>query len=108
LATPFNFTGITQLKDEAFDNTGLNGGLVLNDVTFVGSYTFAGCPLTSVTFGGLLTEIGSFAFSDCTSLTSIDWGGSQITSIGSACFKNCTSLTTINLPDSISDIGSNN
>ncbi len=44
---------------------------------------------------GALTSIGSFAFSSCTSLTSIDLPA--CTSIGSFAFSGCTSLTSIKL-----------
>ncbi len=50
-------------------------------------------------------SIGSSAFKDCTSLTSVTIGNS-VESIGSSAFYNCTSLTSITIPNSVTSIGS--
>ena len=49
-------------------------------------------------------SIGSYAFSHCTSLTSITIPNS-VTSIGHEAFSHCTSLTSITIPDSVTSIG---
>lgn len=59
---------------------------------------------TVVITGG--TSIGSAAFNDCRSLTSIEIPDS-VTSIGNYAFWNCTNLTNITIPDSVTSIGSN-
>ncbi len=51
-----------------------------------------------------VTSIGSYAFRDCTSLTSITIADS-VTSIGSSAFSGCTGLTSITIPDSVTSIG---
>ena len=51
-----------------------------------------------------VTSIGDYAFSECTSLTSVDIPDS-VTSIGSSAFFYCTSLTSIDIPDSVTSIG---
>ena len=76
-----------------------------NTVTSIGYYAFSGCTsLTSITIPDTVTSIGGNAFSGCTSLTSITIPDS-VTSIGDAAFWNCTNLTSITIPDSVTSIG---
>ncbi|MDR0474890.1 MAG: leucine-rich repeat domain-containing protein [Treponema sp.] len=51
-----------------------------------------------------VTSIGDWAFSSCTSLTSVSIGDS-VTSIGDYVFRSCESLTSVNIPDSVTSIG---
>ena len=50
------------------------------------------------------TEIGAWAFNDCSGLTSITIPDS-VTSIGDYAFYNCSGLTSIVIPDSVTSIG---
>ena len=76
------------------------------DVTTIGSYAFHNCPsLTSIELSDSLTTIGNYAFNWCTSLTSIVIP-EGVTTIGDYVFYNCTSLTSIEFPDSLTTIGS--
>ncbi len=59
-----------------------------------------------IVFNKPVTEIGEYAFSDCTSLTSIIIPNS-VTSIGEEAFRDCTSLTSITIPNSVTWIGYN-
>ena len=52
-----------------------------------------------------VTKIADYAFSDCTSLTTIVVPDS-VTSIGSSAFKGCSGLTSIEIPDGVTSIGS--
>ena len=64
-------------------------------VTSIGAYAFSGCSsLTSIIIPSSVTSIGSSAFYDCNSLTSIIIP-SSVTSIGSSAFNGCSSLTSI-------------
>ncbi|MBO5927558.1 MAG: leucine-rich repeat domain-containing protein, partial [Clostridia bacterium] len=79
--------------------------VVITGGTSIGSFAFSDCSsLTSVTIGDSVTSIGSSAFRNCTSLTSIVIPNS-VTSIGSYAFSYCYSLTSIVIPDSVTSIG---
>ena len=75
------------------------------DVTTIGSYAFSGCTsLTSIELPDSLTTIGDEAFYGCASLTSIELPDS-LTTIGDHLFHFCDSLASIDLPDSLTTIG---
>ena len=76
-----------------------------NSVTEIGDYAFYDCTsLTSINIPNSVTEIGYCAFEGCTSLTSITIPNS-VTSIEDYAFVNCTSLTSITIPNSVTSIG---
>ena len=59
----------------------------------------------STTIPATITSIGDYAFSECTSLKSIDIPNS-VTTIGDYAFFICTALSSINIPNSVTNIGS--
>ena len=63
-----------------------------------------GCGATSYTIPDSVTEIGSSAFYNCSSLTNITIPDS-VMSIGNSAFSQCTSLTNITIPNSVTTIG---
>ena len=76
-----------------------------NSVTSIGSSAFSNCSsLTSVTIPNSVTSIGSSVFSSCSSLTSVTIPNS-VTSIGNYAFYDCSSLTSVTIGNSVTSIG---
>ena len=74
-------------------------------MTSIGDYAFSGCSsLTSVVINDGVEIIGNYTFYECSSLTSIEIPNS-VTSIGGGAFNGCSSLTFITIPNSFSSIG---
>ena len=63
-----------------------------------------GCNNSVIPSDGSVTSIGSYAFFDCSGLTSITIPDS-VTSIGGDAFRGCAFLTSVTIPDSVTSIG---
>ena len=98
-------SSLTAIDVEVGNNnyTFVNGVLFNKDKTELICYP-AGKADKSYTIPNSVTSIGNFAFSYCTSLTSITIPNS-VTDIGSYAFQDCTSLTSITIPSSVTSIG---
>jgi hypothetical protein len=73
------------------------------DNEYFGSVTIP----SSVTYNGTtysVTSIGSWAFGECSGLTSVTIGNS-VTSIREGAFNGCTNLTSVTIPNSVTSIG---
>ncbi|MDE5771140.1 MAG: leucine-rich repeat protein [Ruminococcus sp.] len=80
--------------------------VIPDGVTSIEDYAFSDCSsLTSVTIPDSVTSIGAAAFDDCSNLTSVTIPDS-VTSIGINAFNRCSSLTSVTIPDSVTSIGS--
>ena len=78
-----------------------------NSVTSIGSFAFSYCTsLTSITIPNSVTNIGVNSFEECTSLTSVTIPDS-VTSIGGWAFDGCRSLTSLTIPKSVTSIDRN-
>ena len=88
-------------------NTYENGNGVMTfdaPVTSIGSYAFSGCSsLTSITIPGSVSNIGVCAFDCCKGLMSITIPES-VTGIGGYAFSGCSGLTSITIPESVTSI----
>ena len=74
-------------------------------VTSIGDYAFSNCSsFTSITIPDSVTSIGESAFSNCSSLTSITIPDS-VTSIGDYAFFNCSSLTSVSMGNGVTNVG---
>ena len=81
--------------------------IIPSSVTSIGSYAFSGCTsLTSVSIPEGVSSIGNSAFFGCSGLTSVTIPES-VTSIESGTFYNCSSLNSFAIPNCVTSIGSN-
>ena len=101
--------GICFTKDEKtllIYPAGKNGGFsVPSSVTNIGNYAFSGCSgLSSVTVPDSVMSIGRGAFDGCASLTSVVLPNS-LTSIRDSVFRYCSGLTSVMIPKSVTRIG---
>lgn len=81
--------------NSTFENCTSLTKATLNNSGNIGSYAFSYCSsLTGVTFGNNITAINSSAFYDCTSLTGVTFGD-NMKSIANYAFSGCTSLTSM-------------
>ena len=75
-------------------------------VTGIGTKAFYDCDsLTSIEIPSSVTSIGYVAFYCCYGLTSVTIG-SGVTSIGQGAFYNCSGLTSVTIPSGVTSIGS--
>ena len=88
---------------EAVDKT-LSTYTIKDGTRFIGSYAFSHCSnLTSIEIPNSVTSIGHSAFWDCTGLTSIEIPNS-VTSIGGSAFYKCSGLISVTIPNSVTSI----
>ena len=76
------------------------------DATSASEGYFAGSGIEEVSIAGSVGAIGSYAFSGCTSLSTLTLQ-SGVTSIGTSAFEGCTSLTSLTVPSSVTSMRNN-
>ena len=89
-----------------------NGTLIISGSGAMGDYDDGITPwddyrtdIKKVVIADGVTDIGNYAFKECSNLTSVDIPNS-VTSIGESTFRLCSSLTSVIIPDSVPGIGS--
>ena len=97
-AKGYMFYGVNYIlrSDNTAAVTKLNEGLYEGDITIWGRFTVDEVPYR-------VTEIGYYAFKNCTGLTSITLP-STLEVIDNEAFWGCTALTTISIPESLTTI----
>ena len=99
-ANPLNYAQRLYLNGEEVNNL-----VIPPSVTSIGSYAFYNCSgLTSVTMPSSVTSIGSSAFYGCSGLTSVTIP-EGVTSINSWVFCRCSGLTAVTIPEGVTSIG---
>lgn len=84
----------------------LGGDVTIPDtITFIGSWTFSERKIVSLNTGNGVSEIGLYAFENCTSLTDVTIGNG-VASLGSSCFDGCTALRNVTLGSGLTSISS--
>ena len=103
----YNFTGLKNIADNAFDGcTRLASIKLPKNLKSIGAYAFNDCrALKTFKFPDHITKIGQSAFSGCKLLPDFTLP-SGISEISDNTFENCSSITSIDLPISVTRIGS--
>jgi len=108
-------TGEGEMTDYSYSNRSPWYGqnikrIIIGDsVTTIGGWAFSSCSsLTSVNIPNSVTTIGRYAFYNCKSLTSVTSVTipNSVTTIGDGAFSGCSSLTSVTIPNSVTTIGS--
>ena len=84
---------------------GCKNTIIPNSVTSIGRYAFSGCSsLTSIDIPNSVTSIGQSAFQFCNGLTSVTIPDG-VKSIEESAFYNCYNLTYVTIPNSVKNFG---
>lgn len=94
-----SLTSITVAEDNPTFDSRDNCNAIIETQT---NTLIAGCSKTTIP--NSVTSIGDYAFSDCSSLTSVEIPNS-VTSIGDYAFECCSNLTSVTIPNSVTYIG---
>ncbi|MCI9564648.1 MAG: leucine-rich repeat protein [Eubacterium sp.] len=79
--------------------------IIPDSVKYFGSFAFSDCTqLTSITIPNSVISIGKETFSGCTGLKNVTIPN-RVTAIGQNAFRTCTGLTNISIPNSVTKIG---
>jgi len=97
---------VTSLSTTAFYGVNTIKYLEINSNTIaqeLSHSSYFGNKVVSVTYGNDVTQIGTSAFKDCTTLEKV-WLGNSIDTIAAEAFLGCTKLTDLVIPASVTSI----
>lgn len=98
--------GITHIETSAFQECDILTSVTLNEaLTDIGSSAFKSCDITFITIPASVSSIGKQAFMYCDNIAALFADDSQLQYIGEEAFYACQKLTSINLPNSITTMG---
>ena len=100
--------GVTTMGRDACESNGIEELTLPNSLTTIDYFTFAfNTNLKTIHFGTGLKEIAYGAFKGCSGLENIDLSTCNIENIQSFAFSQCTSLTSVKFPSSLRQIYGN-
>lgn len=105
LPDEYNGSRVKKINERCFEGSSVTSVTVPVGYSEIGSYAFYGCEsLSSVSIGSSVTQIGEGAFAE-SGLTGIDLSDLRLGVIEPYLFKGCSALRTAALPDSVGAIG---
>lgn len=100
--------GVTTMGRDACESNGIEELTLPNSLTTIDYFTFSNnTNLKTIHFGTGLKEIAYGAFKGCSALENLDLSTSNIENIKSYAFSECTSLTSVKFPSSLRQIYGN-
>ncbi|HJG88675.1 MAG TPA: leucine-rich repeat domain-containing protein [Barnesiella viscericola] len=97
--------GVTEIPQNCFyNNTSLTSISFAGDITSIGSGAFYKAGLSKITIPGSCKSIGTNAFQLCPNLAQVTLG-EGVDSLAEGAFRECAKLASINLPSSLRKIG---
>jgi hypothetical protein len=99
-------TGLKEIGSSAFRETGLTSLTLGGNIETIGTYAFYECAaLDAVTVAAQnLTVIPASAFERCSKLKTADLFGSKIQTINQRAFRDCTILASVSLPNTLTEV----
>jgi hypothetical protein len=102
----FDFSHITEIKNNAFQSSGIKNVVFSPDITSIGANAFEYCSgITSIILPEGITNVGNSAFANNSGLTSIMLPNS-LTAIPNSMFTICQNLVSVTLGNAVTNIGS--
>ena len=99
--------GVTHIETSAFADCSNLTSVTLNEaLTDIGQSAFQSSGIASITIPAAVDSIRANAFMYCYNIAPLFAGNSQLKYIGQEAFYNCYYLSSINLPNSITSMGS--